>query len=125
MRKYLLNLKKVNNYAFFCPQSRMHLTISNPVGYADRVTPAIERGLKSHVIIDITDEEEANIQPKKEVKETKQTETVEPKTEVKTETVPTVEVRAEEVVEEPKEEVKTEEVKETKTTTKRGRKSSK
>lgn len=55
--KYLLNLRKNDNYAFFCPQSRMHLTISNPVGFADRVTPAIERALKAKTIIDITEEE--------------------------------------------------------------------
>lgn len=108
--KYLLNLRKNDNYAFFCPQSRMHLTISNPVGFADRVTPAIARALKAQTIIDIT-EEENKTEP---VAETKVEEPVEKKleevpiptqqesTESKEVEAPVNEVK-EEATEEPKE----------------------
>ena len=53
MIRFALNIKKFNTYAFFCPVSRLHLTLSNPVGVSDRVTPAILRGLKSKTILDI------------------------------------------------------------------------
>ena len=53
MIRFALNTKKFNTYAFFCPVSRLHLTLSNPVGVSDRVTPAILRGLKSKTILDI------------------------------------------------------------------------
>lgn len=53
MARFQLNLAKPNNYAFFCPQSRLHLTVSSPVGYADEVTSAIIRGVKSGSVIDI------------------------------------------------------------------------
>lgn len=48
-----LNLHKRDNYAFFCPQTRVHLTVDNPVANIDRVSPAIERGLKSKSLIDL------------------------------------------------------------------------
>lgn len=54
MATFCLNTKKPNNYAFFCPKSRLHLTVSNPVGSASEVTPTIERALKSKCILDIT-----------------------------------------------------------------------
>jgi len=53
MIRFALNIKKFNNYAFFCPVSRLHLTLSNPVGFADRVTPAIARALTAQTILDI------------------------------------------------------------------------
>lgn len=53
MIKFMLNMHKFNNYAFFCPVSRMHLTVSNPVGFANEVTPAILKGLKSKAILDV------------------------------------------------------------------------
>ncbi len=48
-----LNLRKPNNYAFFCPVSKVHLTVSNPVGSANEVTPAILRAVKANTIIDV------------------------------------------------------------------------
>lgn len=48
----MLNRRKAGNYAFFCPASQLHLTISNPIDYANRVTSYILRGLKSGVILD-------------------------------------------------------------------------
>lgn len=51
--KLLLNLRKPYNYAFFDPKSRIHLTVSSPIGFANEVTPAILRGLRSQVIIDV------------------------------------------------------------------------
>lgn len=53
MIKFVLNARKFNTFAFFCPDSRLHLTLSSPVGFSDRVTPAILRGLKSKTIIDV------------------------------------------------------------------------
>lgn len=53
MARFQLNPKKANNYAFFCPVSRLHLTVSNPVGSASEVTPAILRGVRSGSLIDI------------------------------------------------------------------------
>ena len=51
--KLVLNMRKPYNYAFFDPRSRIHLTVSNPIGFANEVTPAILRGLRSQVIIDV------------------------------------------------------------------------
>lgn len=53
MVKLALNKHKFNNYAFFCPVSRLHLTVSNPVGYANEVTPAILRAVKVNTLIDV------------------------------------------------------------------------
>ena len=53
MIKLLLNLHKFNNYAFFCPVSRLHLTVSSPVGFANEVTPAILKALKAKTILDV------------------------------------------------------------------------
>jgi hypothetical protein len=55
--KYGLNASKSNNYAFWDPQSRLHLTIDNPVGYADRVTVAIRRGLASKSIYAVVEKD--------------------------------------------------------------------
>ena len=87
-----LNFNKPDNYAFFCPVSRVHLTRSNPVAQVNEVTPYIEKGLKYKSIIDITDntvtgQKIAN-QPVKEDNET-------------TEAMPSVEESAEKPVEEP------------------------
>jgi hypothetical protein len=48
-----INLRKPGNYAFFCPVTKLHLTLTNPVGFTDRVSPYILRGLKSKTIIDV------------------------------------------------------------------------
>lgn len=53
MFKIALNNRKPYNYAFFCPVSKLHLTVSNPVGFAHEVTPAISRGLKSGTLVDV------------------------------------------------------------------------
>lgn len=53
MIKLMLNLHKFNNYAFFCPVSRLHLTVSSPVGFANEVTPAISKALKAETILDV------------------------------------------------------------------------
>lgn len=48
-----LNPRKPGNYAFFCPVTKLHLTLANPVGFTDRVSAYILRGLKSKTLIDI------------------------------------------------------------------------
>lgn len=53
MFKIALNPRKPYNYAFFCPVSKLHLTVSNPVGFAHEVTPAIFKGLKGGTLIDV------------------------------------------------------------------------
>ena len=113
--KLQLNFNKPDNYAFFCPVSNVHLTLSNPVAFVNQTTPYIERGLKSKAIIDVTDEnagqkkktvetnespkaptpsqkeesvsvEEAEVQPKEESKEEPKKEA--PATETKSEEKP-------------------------------------
>ena len=49
----MLNLHKFNNYAFFCPVSRLHLTVSSPVGYTNEVTPAILKAIKAKTVLDV------------------------------------------------------------------------
>lgn len=53
MFKIALNPRKPYNYAFFCPVSKLHLTVSNPVGFAHEVTPAIFKGLKGGTLVDV------------------------------------------------------------------------
>jgi hypothetical protein len=53
MIKLMLNLHKFNNYAFFCPVSRLHLTVSSPVGFSNEVTPAILKALKAETVLDV------------------------------------------------------------------------
>ena len=53
MIKLMLNRQKFNNYAFFCPVSKLHVTVSNPVGYVNEVTPAIIRAVKVKTLIDV------------------------------------------------------------------------
>ena len=48
-----LNTQKVGNYAFFCPVTRLHLTLTNPIGFVDGVSPYIIRGIKGGSIIDV------------------------------------------------------------------------
>lgn len=48
-----LNPRKVGNYAFFCPVTKLHLTLTNPVGTTDRVSAYILRALKSKTLIDV------------------------------------------------------------------------
>jgi len=48
-----LNPRKSNNYAFFCPVTKLHLTVRNPVGTASEVSPAILRAVKIGLLIDV------------------------------------------------------------------------
>lgn len=48
-----LNPRKPGNYAFFCPVTKLHLTLSNPVGTTDRVSAYILRGVKGKTLIDV------------------------------------------------------------------------
>ena len=48
-----LNQRKTGNYAFFCPVTKLHLTLANPVGITDRVSPYILRALKSNTLVDV------------------------------------------------------------------------
>ena len=48
-----LNQRKPGNYAFFCPVTKLHLTLANPVDITDRVSPYILRALKSNTLVDV------------------------------------------------------------------------
>ncbi len=48
-----LNPRKLGNYAFFCPVTKLHLTLANPVGTTDRVSAYIIRAIKSKTLIDV------------------------------------------------------------------------
>jgi hypothetical protein len=107
-----LNFSKPDNYAFFCPVSKVHLTRSNPIATTDRLTPNIKKALRSKSILDITEKTDSNAGQKAE--ETKK---------VKEEPIPVKEEATEDkkVADEVKEDTKKEDTKEPK---KRGRKSS-
>lgn len=51
--EFRLNPKKPGNYAFFCPVTRLHLTLANPVGYTDRISNYILRAIKGGTLIDV------------------------------------------------------------------------
>ena len=53
MIKLMLNSRKPYNYAFFCPVSRVHLTVSSPVGFANEVTPAILKAVRVKTVLDV------------------------------------------------------------------------
>lgn len=96
-----LNSKKPNNYAFFCPVTRLHLTLANPVGTTDRVSNYILRGLKAKTLIDVkgivdltTGEINANVSKTKPVEEVKSEPTVAPVTQEVVEESPSQEVEA-------------------------------
>lgn len=116
-----LNNKKPGNYGFFCPVSKLHLTLSNPIGSvnADRITSYILRGIKTKVLIDMngvvnletgevnskqkpttgkeeSDKKSAEVKPQKE--EVSDVKTKEPK--VKTEEPKTEEPKVKEAKEE-------------------------
>lgn len=119
MIKLQLNIRKPNNYAFFCPTSRLHLTYSDPVGVVDRVTPAILIGLKSGKLIDVDgvvnleDGTVANVKetvaPLEEVGNTKITQEVE----LKEKEIPETDVSKESDKEEPKNKRKSKKASET------------
>ena len=107
--KLQLNFNKPDNYAFFCPVSRVHLTRSNPVAYVNEVTSYINRGLKSKAIIDITETEQKSkkveqAQPKNEEVQVQQQESTplvqEVPVEAETKEAETVEKQVEVPVEE-------------------------
>jgi hypothetical protein len=54
MTSFRLGLNRgSSNYSFFDPESGVSLSIGNPVGFANRITPMILRGLKYKTIIDL------------------------------------------------------------------------
>ena len=98
--KLQLNFNKPDNYAFFCPVSKVHLTRSNPVAEVNEVTPYIERGLKTKAILEIAEDTtgqkvDTNIK-KSELPKSEELETSMPSTE---ETVVNAPVESEQVTE--------------------------
>ena len=51
--KIALNNRKPGNYAFYCPVSRLHLTLSHPAAYTDRVTSSILNGIRFGTLVDV------------------------------------------------------------------------
>lgn len=117
--EFRLNPKKPGNYAFFCPVTRLHLTLANPVGYTDRISNYILRAVKGGTLIDVnkavnleTGEKINNkpTAPQQEVKEPeKPVETVTPVQEEPTQEEP---VQQEPAQEEVQQEVQPEQVEE-------------
>lgn len=112
MVKLMLNPNKLQNYAFFCPVSRLHLTVSDPIGQieADRISSNILRGIRTKSLIDVDGVIDLNTgkvkgaasavtneKEKVEVKKSKTEVPAEPTTSV--ESIPSVEVPAETTVE--------------------------
>ena len=73
MLKFMLNTHKFNNYAFFCPVSKLHLTMSNPVGFVNEVTPAILRAVKANNVIDVNGVIDLKTGTVNEIKQTEET----------------------------------------------------
>jgi hypothetical protein len=44
---------KHNFLSFYCPITRLNLNLGQPVGYSDKLTPYILKGLKTGRIIDV------------------------------------------------------------------------
>lgn len=82
-----LNPRKLGNYAFFCPVTKLHLTLANPVGTTDRVSVYILRALKGKTLIDVNNV--IDLETGKLNVDNKKTKTEEPKSteQVKSETV--------------------------------------
>lgn len=114
MIKFMLNLRRPNTYAFFCPVSRLHVTVSNPVGFANEVTPAILTALRTKRILDVDgviDIETGTLKAKQKAPAPKVNESAQEKV-----VVPTAEEKSVEATEEAKADDKTK--KNTKKTTK-------
>lgn len=82
-----LNSRKPGNYAFFCPVTKIHLTLTNPVGITNRVSAYILRAIKSKTLIDVngvinleTGEVNANTSVKAEPKKEKEVKMVKQET---------------------------------------------
>lgn len=52
MKKYGL-VRKPDNFRFFDPQSKLHLTLEKPVGQASQETSGIKRGIDSNTIMEL------------------------------------------------------------------------
>lgn len=48
-----LNKLMHDNYAFFCPVTLLHLSLSRPLGMITVLSDSIERGLKAGTLIDV------------------------------------------------------------------------
>ena len=54
MNSFRVSLNKgSSNYSFFDPDSRLNLSLSNPIGFANRITPLILKGVRYGALIDI------------------------------------------------------------------------
>lgn len=61
--KYLIGLKRPHD-SFFDPETRLYLHFYNSRDYVDRMSPAIERGLKGGTLVDLTDSNASKDQQK-------------------------------------------------------------
>lgn len=53
-KKFRVELSKMKreNYVFFCPDAPIHLNLCQPVGYVDRLTSSLLRGIRGKTVID-------------------------------------------------------------------------
>lgn len=56
MREFILNGYSPDNYMFIAKDAELYLDITCRKGVAEKITPDIQRGLDSGVIIDVTKE---------------------------------------------------------------------
>jgi hypothetical protein len=85
--KYLIGLKRPHD-SFFDPETRLYLHFYNPKSYVDRISQAIERGLKGGTLVNLTSKNQVNQEETPAVAEEK-TETVKEVVETKKEKVET------------------------------------
>ena len=67
--KYLIGLKRPHD-SFFDPETRLYLHYYNPRDYVDRITSAIERGLKGGTLIDLTQTSNSSSTPENHQEQT-------------------------------------------------------
>lgn len=51
--RFLLNISKRDNFVFYDQKSKMHLSISSPIGFAKEITPVLKRSILAGNVIDI------------------------------------------------------------------------
>ena len=78
----MLNPHKRDNYAFFDPESRLHLTASSPAGSVQQATSAIKRGINTGVLVAVENDDNKPA-PKAEEKQAEEKQTEEKQAEEK------------------------------------------
>ena len=81
--RILLNRRIPENYAFFCPETGLHLDVLNPCGFTTRLSNSILSGLRGGTLVEVDgviDIDKGVIKNEKTVKEEVKKTVVEEKT---------------------------------------------